>query len=391
MSMRRTGHARRRQALRPPSVDQAPDGVLDLDRVLEWNGATLRAPLGFVPEPGDLMNVRFGNHEWEPAPVSDVGMPYRVSLDLIIPHLGKVVPAAYAIQRGTALYPSDVLFLAIPTFQADDPRLTAASFVQAYGTVLSFQAFQGDPTIVVSPWPFMAAGQRIWLTVVIEDAGGNVSRLPVLAGDPVGEEFVDEGFEVSVSRQALEDMVTGEGNEARLELLVSFDGSPSLTDAVPFPTATYRVTRDPVTIRTDFERDPLQKFITGRTLVLESGIAITKRYGLTGMDGIEVARRDQPPYVESHVMTVHLGSEVLIDPPNPVSHVELALAAPLDAPTRFEFFDAAGQSVHVIERAAPEPVWVTYDAPAPFSRILVSTRVAGFSPKVEIDNLSFTT
>ncbi len=144
-----------------PLIPEAPAGTLKPMDVLA--GATFRATyLGMqtsdtiVPEWNDISSVipwRLGE--------ADGTVESSVPANMIGAVIGKTIDVRYQVKRNGQGYWSDVLKLtveAIPLASLPTPQITQAS-----GGILDVGALQGDADLTVQPWPFIAAGQRMWM------------------------------------------------------------------------------------------------------------------------------------------------------------------------------------------------------------------------------------
>ena len=107
------------------------------------------------------------------------------------------------------------------------------------GAVLDLSTFSGNATVKVTPWPGIAAGQKVWLRCQGKKANGedHIITLYTSSGVTTGE--VSNGLSKSVTRAQLE--LLGNNTSMTVELKVTFNGSSAESEATAFPLRTYTV------------------------------------------------------------------------------------------------------------------------------------------------------
>ena len=112
--------------------------------------------------------------------------------------------------------------------------------------LLDLNTIVGNPLAAVLKWPFIATGQRVWITL-------NSSRqepLPVLTNYPILSSELNGLTNKPVSRDWLQKIPPDD--PISVEIKVTLDGSADVSRAVSFAPTTYKVKRVPAVDRTDF-------------------------------------------------------------------------------------------------------------------------------------------
>ena len=112
--------------------------------------------------------------------------------------------------------------------------------------LLDLNTIVGNPLAAVLKWPFIATGQRVWITL-------NSSRqepLPVLTNYPILSSELNGLTNKPVSRDWLQKIPPDD--PISVEIKVTLDGSADVSRAVSFAPTTYKVKRVPTVDRTDF-------------------------------------------------------------------------------------------------------------------------------------------
>lgn len=94
---------------------------------------------------------------------------------------------------------SSPLRLGVATIAAEDGRFPTPAIDEATGDELNLWTFQGDAHVTLGPWPFMSAGQRVWLDVI--DASGG---FPIVANDAVTSSDLGKALIYPIDRDSLE-------------------------------------------------------------------------------------------------------------------------------------------------------------------------------------------
>ncbi|AHC35914.1 hypothetical protein [Pseudomonas gorinensis] len=112
--------------------------------------------------------------------------------------------------------------------------------------LLDLNTITGNPLAAVLKWPFIATGQRVWITL---NASGH-EPLPVLTNYPILSSELNGLTNKPVSRDWLQKIPPDD--PISVEIKVTLDGSADVSRAVSFAPTTYKVKRVPTVDRTDF-------------------------------------------------------------------------------------------------------------------------------------------
>jgi len=115
--------------------------------------------------------------------------------------------------------------------------------------LLDLNTITGNPLAAVLKWPFMATGQRVWIT--LKSSGHE--PLPVLSNYPILSSELNGLTNKPVSRDWLQKILPDD--PISVEIKVTLDGSADVSRAVSFTPTTYKVKRVPKVDRTDFSNN----------------------------------------------------------------------------------------------------------------------------------------
>lgn len=107
---------------------------------------------------------------------------------------------------------------------------------QAVGGVLDLGVVKGDISVTIKRWPFIAAGQRIWLRIEGVGNDGNPVQIVIWVARALSVEDVKDGVKVPIERARLDSLK--DGSEFRVFTLVTHDGDVDVGYAEPFQVAT---------------------------------------------------------------------------------------------------------------------------------------------------------
>ncbi|MGY2221907.1 hypothetical protein ACW9IK_04375 [Pseudomonas gingeri] len=86
-----------------------------------------------------------------------------------------------------------------------DP-LPAPKVAQAREGMLDIRTFEGDAECTVAPWPFIQAGQKVWLQATGTRRDGSLLEIVLMQGETVTESEVGEGLNRPLPREDLEQL-----------------------------------------------------------------------------------------------------------------------------------------------------------------------------------------
>ena len=155
--------------------------------------------------------------------------------------------------------------------------------------LLDLNTITGNPLAAVLKWPFMATGQRVWITL----KSSRQEPLPVLTNYPILSSELNGLTNKPVSRDWLQKIPPDD--PISVEVKVTLDGSADVSRAVSFAPTTYKVKRVPTVDRTDFSNYDWNEWINvnedgalikeganiyWRSIQVASGFPrLSKRYG----------------------------------------------------------------------------------------------------------------
>jgi hypothetical protein len=226
-----------------PVVLQAPAGVLDpMDAV---GGVTVRATYTEMDAELDTITLKWrgtagaGTSDDLELPGSATGsVDFTVPASVVGPNIGKPVDVTYEVARYGSSSPSELLKLTVSTFRDPLVQLPMPRIAQANDASkeLILDSFTGNAGVTVGKWPFGAAGQRVWLSLIGTGSAGAIS-IPLLTGIAISAGQANSGLNETVMRSELEKL---EHNSALTVICkVAFDGSTQEASAIEFPLARY--------------------------------------------------------------------------------------------------------------------------------------------------------
>ncbi|MEQ7918051.1 hypothetical protein ABQX22_02565 [Xanthomonas sp. WHRI 1810A] len=224
--------------LAPPMIIAAPDGALDPVNVLENISVEVRASAAML---GNTVVVRWRGSSgiiYTTSPQTGTGdtLQFSIPPQEVIPHdLGKSASVSYFIYEGIS-DPQEsrpAVFDILPFKTADMPQMVVP---QASANVLDLSTFTGNANVIVEPWLLIAAGQRVWLTVI--DIHGK-QEFDLLRGSAVSSSEAARGLNVVFPRAQIESISRGMAFVVLMD--VTFDGARSKENAVRFPALTLTV------------------------------------------------------------------------------------------------------------------------------------------------------
>jgi hypothetical protein len=269
-----------------PSVLEAPGGVLDPMDAL--SGATVQVRYASM-ETQDIVTLVWlgspggGTPADQEKPGNASGLvEFKMPASLVGANIGREVSVSYRVKRYTAEKPSDVLRLPVLPFGNPDKDLPHPAITQADGQTmtLNLATFTGNATTTVAKWPFILAGQRVWLRIEGETGSGGVYSITLLNGAVLDSAQVSAGLSVPAPRAELEKL----GQETRLTVIcnVAFDGIASESGAVPFPHVVYAFK-----LHHDWVKPQLVSIKDGKGEVADGGTTFDTALSISGTSTIE--------------------------------------------------------------------------------------------------------
>jgi len=206
--------------------------------------------------------------------------------------IGKTIDVRYQVQRNGQGYWSDVLKLMVEAIPSVSLPVPAVPEADQATKVLDLNEFEGDAHVTVDPWPFIALGQTIWLTLT---GPSGVPTITLLEAHVIQPGEVAGGLNVAIKRADLEAFENG----AKMQIMckVGFPADSGEPEAIAFPVQTYTVSD--ITFVSGVETwqgYPQTFFEFDLPITFPSGITITARaiqpyanapYITTNPDGLE--------------------------------------------------------------------------------------------------------
>ncbi|QOU02274.1 hypothetical protein IM720_16170 [Pseudomonas fluorescens] len=133
--------------------------------------------------------------------------------------------------------------------------------------LLDLNTITGNPLAAVLKWPFMATGQRVWIT--LKSSGHE--PLPVLTNYPILSSELNGLTNKPVSRDWLQKILPD--HPISVEIKVTLDGSADVSRAVSFAPTSYKVKRAPRVDRTDFSNNDWNGWhhVNGEGVLIKEG------------------------------------------------------------------------------------------------------------------------
>ncbi|NWD52103.1 hypothetical protein [Pseudomonas gingeri] len=101
----------------------------------------------------------------------------------------------------------DILFLpGIAFVKLNKDPLPVPQVAQAREGVLDIRTFAGDAECTVAPWPFIQAGQKVWLQAVGSRRDGSLFEIVLMQGEAITDSEVLEGLNRPLLREDLEQL-----------------------------------------------------------------------------------------------------------------------------------------------------------------------------------------
>lgn len=241
--------------LLPPTVEKAPTGVLDPMDAL--NGVDIKCSYASMDEILDTLGLKWrgtpgdGTSEDLEKPANATGtVTFHLPAKVVGANIRREVSVAYAVKRYNLWTPSEELPLNILGFQNPDKDLPRPEVPLAKDGVLDLMEFEVDVGVLVKTWPFIAAGQLVWLSLEGRTAAGAYT-IDLLKAHPLSNTQATKGLDETLPRTELLDLV--HRSDITVKCKVIFDRSTEEASAIDFPSL-------PLNIRTRY--DYLKPIIT---------------------------------------------------------------------------------------------------------------------------------
>jgi DNA-binding beta-propeller fold protein YncE len=164
---------------------------------------------------------------------------FQLTTAFILANAGREVVFTWILLSGGVETESEPLTLTIESVNVTDPNFPKPEIVEAYGTnAVDLRAFTGDAHIVCEPWPFIGAGQKLWLHVLGTGKDGNPKTVVIEGtGKTLTPAQIQNGLAYAVLRKDLE--LFEPGKELRVRLRVDFSPNENANTIKTFTLARY--------------------------------------------------------------------------------------------------------------------------------------------------------
>ena len=315
----------------------------------------------FTPVNGSL----FGKVTFA-VPVADVGLA-----------VGKTIQVIYAVVRPDGVILSETLALVVQPIAQD--KLPTPQVTEASQQGLDLNAFAGDAHVTVAPWPLIAVGQTVWLTVT---GPGGVPTIKLLEGHTIGAEEVRVGLNIAVARAALEKFTNGD--TLNIVCKVEFEGRIDEQKALTFPGTDLAIILTPAVVVEDFESFPIGLIAIGTTLE-SPNLTITPLTGQVLINHIN----EFAPYLTGKVLDLLYNASALITLKHTATDIKYGLAIYAENTTLdVSYFNESNQLINHFTLTQKNGEWHEYHSPRGKIKFIKVESKSHFTMHVFIDNLS---
>lgn len=326
-------------ALTAATVEEASGNVLEPLQAVA--GATVVVAYPDMRD-SDEIHVRWNESEDVANPVSQPGssagsVVFTVNPDAIAPVIGKSLEVRYVVTRDGASLESEALeleVLALPSSSLPSPRIEQA----LDDNVLHVPSLSGDADLSVEAWPFIAAGQRIWLR--FEGTRADGTRC-------IWYHATWQNFEITQAADqhtqvALNELQKlKEGSALRVIMEVSFDDGLSRT---AFPIRELTITfLYPVTGTEDWETFSLQTLPHDTPVPCSNGLTLEVKAGQASI--VNVSARYSHFYIRT--LQVSATGTITFTFSEPIRHLFFMYAMANSDSNVLTFFDASGAVIRI--------------------------------------------
>ena len=138
--------------------------------------------------------------------------------------------------------------------------LPAPQVTQATGKVLDLNTFKGDAEATVIPYDYRAEGQPCWLWVTGKLEDGSDHNFEVLFGEPLTEQWLQEGVSTLLPRHELQKLADCEPFE--VHFAVNFNGQSDQASAEKFPVLTLGIVQEDLVLKAPTVREAVGDQLT---------------------------------------------------------------------------------------------------------------------------------
>ena len=208
------------QALTGVTVQVEYPGMLPTDRItLNWTGVEGAGTPALAEKPGNLSG----------------GVLFDIPKNAVGANLGRTVEVSYRVSRAGGLLQSEVLNLNIATLPM--AQISNKIFVEKEtGGILDIALAPNGVNVDILTWPFIAIGQKVWLSLEGQKADGSPHILTLWTAALVNGTEVNQGYLRKVAGAAYLQQLA-DGCTLEVTFKVAFTGSDP-TQALAFPVKT---------------------------------------------------------------------------------------------------------------------------------------------------------
>lgn len=221
-----------------PVVIQAPSETLNPMDGLK--GVDVRVSYSSMTPGKDNIRLKWlgtpgaGTSEDQELPAEpDGSVEFALPSSLVGANVNSKVLVFYEVQRNSQTTPSKILELLVSNFQDPEKELPRPHIPQATSADLDLTTFDGDATVRVATWPFIALKQHLWLRLEGETDGGVPYRITLIDGVEITAAQVINGLSEVLLRSEL--LKLGHGTSVMVICKVAFDGGTVESAAISFP------------------------------------------------------------------------------------------------------------------------------------------------------------
>ncbi|WP_367254175.1 hypothetical protein [Pseudomonas sp. stari2] len=153
--------------------------------------------------------------------------------------IGKTIQVEYVVVEDSETTPSLALELKVQFFEpsalpaADLPDQTENDDGDR---VLNLGTFDHDPEVTLPPWPFINAGQRLWMVAIGQRNYPSETELLLLDAYKINEDDVKNGLRLKITGPWIRSL--DDYSAMMIRPYVSFDGDPNFNNAHELPHTT---------------------------------------------------------------------------------------------------------------------------------------------------------
>ncbi|WP_177482399.1 Ig-like domain repeat protein [Pseudomonas sp. HMWF021] len=266
--------------LLPPTVVQAPDGILN--PMNARNGVDIDCSYATMDALLDNLGLKWrgtpgaGTSEDMEKPAETTGtVRFHLPPSFVGANIGHEVWVNYVVQRYGLETPSEILALKVLNFQNPETELPRPEVPEARAGELLVMELAANASVLVKAWPFIALNQLVWLYIEGQTSTGN-HRIDLLTAHKVNSTQLTQGLHETLLKTQLLNLL--HGSNASVVCKVIFDNNTDEHAAIVFP-------KLPLVIRQHYEYvTPVITIVKTAqgTVIAEGGLTYDKRLTIVG-------------------------------------------------------------------------------------------------------------